>query len=90
MEYDREEKLCMGSADFRRKLPLPNSAKELSDGLNKMLNEVRQKTTNDKTLISVEITIPDEGGKPQLYADSMEYKLSPLKLPIRQKHRRRQ
>ena len=51
--------------------------KRTSDGLNKMLNEVRQKTTNDKTLISVEITIPDEGGKPQLYADSMEYKLSP-------------
>lgn len=58
---------------------LPNSAQELSDGLNKMLNEIHREDPNDKTIISMDITITNEAGKPQRYTNSLEHKLSPLK-----------
>lgn len=58
---------------------LPNSAKELSDGLTKMLSEVKKQKTLDKTLIGMEISLPNEQGRLQSYAGNIEHKLSPLK-----------
>ncbi len=57
---------------------LPNSAKELSDGLNKMLGEVKQQNPTDKTVIRMDITLPSEEGKLQSYSASIEQTLSPL------------
>jgi Mg-chelatase subunit ChlD len=76
-EHD-EENFAWASETAGGSYLLPNSAKELSDGLDKMLGEVRRKASTDKTVIGMDIVLQGADGKPQSYSGSIEETLSPL------------
>ncbi|NLB41279.1 MAG: VWA domain-containing protein, partial [Clostridiales bacterium] len=78
-EEGDEENFAWASQTAGGSYLLPNSAKELSDGLDKMLHEVNQQGSTDKTIITMNIKLPNENGKLQSYSGSTEHKLSPLK-----------
>ncbi|NLC45274.1 MAG: VWA domain-containing protein, partial [Clostridiales bacterium] len=78
-EAGDEENFSWASRTAGGSYLLPNSAKELSDGLDKMLDEVKQQNSTDKTVISINIKLSNDEGKLQSYSGSVEQKLSPLK-----------